>query len=185
MLLAAPLGTALFITSVVLALMNRAVPQMNLISMGFNLRVAVGLHVVPGLLDAAVLVDQEGGADHPGRRLSVEQLLAVGAVSRRHLVAGICQQLELEPELAAKTTVALRIVRRDAHDVDPMTLEGGQLVVELARLLRAAWRVVLGIEVDDDLAASIRGQVDLLAVLVGQHEGRGFVSGLQLHDLPR
>ena len=41
------------------------------------------------------------------------------------------------------------------------------------------------LEVDDDLAASIGGQVDLLAVLVGQHEGRGFVSGLQLHDLPR
>ena len=41
--LAAPLGGALFITSIVLALMSRAVPQMNLFSVGFSLRVAVGL----------------------------------------------------------------------------------------------------------------------------------------------
>lgn len=41
--LAAPLAGALFITSIVLAVMSRAVPQLSLFSVGFSLRVAVGL----------------------------------------------------------------------------------------------------------------------------------------------
>ena len=41
--LAAPLGGALFITTIVLAVLSRSVPQMNLFSVGFSLRVAVGL----------------------------------------------------------------------------------------------------------------------------------------------
>ncbi len=43
LLLAAPLGVALFLLSVVLALMTRAVPQMNLFSIGFSVRVVGGL----------------------------------------------------------------------------------------------------------------------------------------------
>jgi len=43
LLLAAPVGACLFLTSVVLALMARAAPQMNVFSMGFALRVFVGL----------------------------------------------------------------------------------------------------------------------------------------------
>ena len=43
LLLAAPIGCSLFITSVVLALMSRAAPQMNIMSVGFTLRIAVGL----------------------------------------------------------------------------------------------------------------------------------------------
>lgn len=41
--IAAPLGGALFLTTVVLAVLSRTVPQMNLFSVGFSLRVAVGL----------------------------------------------------------------------------------------------------------------------------------------------
>lgn len=43
LLLAAPVGAALFITSVVLTVLNRTVPQLNLFSVGFSLRVTVGL----------------------------------------------------------------------------------------------------------------------------------------------
>src|SRR5438445_9112239 len=64
--------------------------------------VAVGLHVVPGPLDASVLAHQERGADDPDRRLPVQHLLPVGAVPRGHLVAGIAQQVEAQPVLAAK-----------------------------------------------------------------------------------
>jgi flagellar biosynthesis protein FliR len=41
--LAAPLGGALFVTTIVLAILSRSVPQMNLFSVGFSLRVTVGL----------------------------------------------------------------------------------------------------------------------------------------------
>jgi flagellar biosynthesis protein FliR len=43
LLLAAPAGALLFLSSIVLALMTRAAPQMNLFSVGFGLRIAIGL----------------------------------------------------------------------------------------------------------------------------------------------
>jgi flagellar biosynthetic protein FliR len=43
LLLAAPVGALLFLSSIVLALMTRAAPQMNLFSIGFGLRIAIGL----------------------------------------------------------------------------------------------------------------------------------------------
>src|SRR5262249_41520126 len=49
-LLAAPLAACMFIASVVLALMARAAPQLNIWSIGFTLRVLVGLVGVALLL---------------------------------------------------------------------------------------------------------------------------------------
>jgi flagellar biosynthetic protein FliR len=43
LLVAAPLAACLFVTSVLLALMARAAPQLNLLSVGFTLRLGVGL----------------------------------------------------------------------------------------------------------------------------------------------
>jgi flagellar biosynthetic protein FliR len=43
LLLAAPVGALLFLSSIVLALLTRAAPQMNLFSVGFGLRIAIGL----------------------------------------------------------------------------------------------------------------------------------------------
>lgn len=43
LLLAAPVGCCLFLTSLLLALLTRAAPQLNLISAGFALRVLIGL----------------------------------------------------------------------------------------------------------------------------------------------
>jgi flagellar biosynthetic protein FliR len=41
--LAAPVGALLFLSSIVLALITRAAPHMNLFSIGFGLRIAIGL----------------------------------------------------------------------------------------------------------------------------------------------
>jgi flagellar biosynthesis protein FliR len=43
LMLAAPVGALLFLSSIILALMTRAAPQMNLFSLGFGLRVGFGL----------------------------------------------------------------------------------------------------------------------------------------------
>ena len=43
LLLAAPVGCCLFLTSLLLALLSRAAPQLNLMSAGFALRVLIGL----------------------------------------------------------------------------------------------------------------------------------------------
>lgn len=48
LLLAAPIVTCLFIATILLALMARAVPQLNLMSVGFVIRLSVGL--IAGLL---------------------------------------------------------------------------------------------------------------------------------------
>jgi len=59
LVLAAPVGVCLFLTSAVMALMARAVPQMNVWSLGFALRVTVGLGATMILLPqmGAVLVN--------------------------------------------------------------------------------------------------------------------------------
>jgi flagellar biosynthesis protein FliR len=46
LMLAAPVGAILFLTSIVLALLTRAAPQMNLFSVGFGLRIGIGLAAV-------------------------------------------------------------------------------------------------------------------------------------------
>jgi flagellar biosynthesis protein FliR len=43
LMLAAPVGALLFLTSILLALMTRAAPQMNIFSLGFALRIGIGL----------------------------------------------------------------------------------------------------------------------------------------------
>src|SRR5829696_8821299 len=99
--------------------------------------VAVGLDVVPGPLDAALLVD-ERGAQHPDAGLAVPGLLAPGAPGLHDLVVGVGQQRELETVLVAEALVALSVVAGDADDRHGGGLEGGQAVVELARLAGAA-----------------------------------------------
>jgi flagellar biosynthetic protein FliR len=56
LLLAAPVAVCLFITSIFLALMARAAPQLNILSVGFALRLAVGLVAV-----LLLLPDMTGG----------------------------------------------------------------------------------------------------------------------------
>src|SRR5207253_1779324 len=58
--LVAPLGLCLFLTTVILALMARASPQMNVFSVGFALQIGVGLVgaflLLPDLLTAIVTI---------------------------------------------------------------------------------------------------------------------------------
>lgn len=58
LVLAAPVGALLFLCSVVLALLTRAAPQMNLFAVGFGLRIGLGLIalfvLVPDFLKALV-----------------------------------------------------------------------------------------------------------------------------------
>lgn len=58
LLLAAPVGALMFLTSIVLALMTRAAPQMNLFSLGFALRIGIGLAtlflLLPNFVNALV-----------------------------------------------------------------------------------------------------------------------------------
>ncbi len=56
LMLAAPVGAVLFLTSIVLALMTRAAPQMNIFAIGFTIRITLGLGglfvLMPDLISA-------------------------------------------------------------------------------------------------------------------------------------
>jgi flagellar biosynthetic protein FliR len=58
MLLAAPVGAVLFLTTIVLAFMTRAAPQLNVFSLGFALRIGLGLGglfvLMPGFVGSLV-----------------------------------------------------------------------------------------------------------------------------------
>jgi hypothetical protein len=69
-------------------------------------------------------------------------------------------------------------VGRDAEDGRAGGLVVGRVVADPAGLRRAAGRVGLGVEVEDDRAAAQLAQPDPLAVLVGKLEVRRAVPGL-------
>src|SRR5262249_59601385 len=99
--------------------MGRSVAEL-----GQNLgRVAVGTNVVPCALDPALLIDQEGRADHPRRRLPVEQLLAVSPVLAGDPMALVAEQHKCQPVPGPETPMAVGAVCRDSEDVDPDVLE--------------------------------------------------------------
>src|SRR6266511_261830 len=142
--------------------------------------VAVGLDVVPGPLDPALLVDQEGGAQYADGGLAVADFLTPGAPSIDDLVVGVGQQREAQPVLVAEALVALGVVGRDADHRDAGGLEGGQVVVELAGFSSAAGGIVGGVEVDEHLAALEILQRHRGAVLVGKGERGRLGAGLKL-----
>jgi hypothetical protein len=99
--------------------------------------VAVGLDVVPGAFHAALLVEEEGGAQDADRGAAVASLLAPGAPGVHDGVVGVGEEGEPQPVLVAEALVAGRVVGGDADHRHPGGLEGGQILVELAGLLGA------------------------------------------------
>ena len=134
--------------------------------------VAVGLDVVPGPFDPAVLVEEEGGAQDADRGAAVAGLLPPGAPAVHDGVVGVGQEGEAQAVLVAEPLVAGGVVGGDADHRDAGGLEAGQVVVELAGLLGAARGVVGRVEVDEHLAALEVVQRHRVAVLVGQGERR-------------
>src|SRR5687767_2006472 len=109
-------------------------------------RVAVGLHGVPRLLDASARPDKEGRADHA---LAAPRPLAPRAVRLVHFPVGIGEEANANPVLLTESLMRRGVVPRDAEDGNAEHLELGKVVRELACLGRAAWGVVLRIEVHD------------------------------------
>lgn len=73
------------------------------------------------------------------------------------------------------------IIFADANHLDAMLPKGIPLITKIAGLLGAARRVIFGIKVNNHPLADQVGEVDYLAVLVGQAEVWGGISDLQGH----
>ena len=132
------------------------------------LGVAVDLDAVPALHDLAVGTDQICRARHAHVLLAVHGFLLPHAVLLHHRVIRIGEQRELESVLLREPRLALRVEHADAEHRRLALLELRQVVLEGARLLGAAGRVVLGIEVEHHRLAGVVGQRVGLARLVRQ-----------------
>jgi hypothetical protein len=88
------------------------------------------------------------------------------------------QQREREPLALVELLDALDRVGRDTEHDGADVVEVGDRVAQPARLRRAARRVGLGVEVEHDGPAGEVGQRDVVAVLVGEHELRRPLAGL-------
>src|SRR5262245_15416247 len=133
----------------------------------------------PRLLDRALLVDQERGADQPDRGLAVAVLLAPRAPGLGRRVIGVREQREAEAVLLVEGKLLGRQVGRDADDVGADPGEARPVVAEVARLPGAPGRVGLRIEVHEELPAPVVVEPDRRAVLVEQLEPRRRVAWLQ------
>src|SRR5262249_27850657 len=106
-------------------------------------------------------------------------LFAPGAIPIDHRAPGVGEEGERQRELLAEPAMAGGTVLADAPDVGV----GGRVrlveVAELAGLGVAAWRVVLGIEVQDGPAALLVGQVMDRAGLVGERHVRRHLADLR------
>ena len=102
-----------------------------------------------------LLVENEGAALDAADFLPVHVLQLHDTELLADRLVGVRQQLEREPHLRLEALVRLQRVARDAVDVDARLLELAPGVAEIAALLRAAGRVVAGVEVQDQLASAL------------------------------
>src|SRR5450759_4158754 len=136
------------------------------------------LNLRPGGGDASVGPHEEARSDDPHVPPAVVGLLLPGPVCLRDDVVLVGQEREREAELGPEGGVAAGAVRAHAPDGGVEPRELGVEVPELARLRRAAGRVVLRVEVDDGPRAAAIVQAVKCAVLVVECDPRSRVADL-------
>src|SRR5262245_10747985 len=98
---------------------------------------------------------------------------------------GIGQQREGDSVLVRELGLALLVEDADAEHGRFSLLERGQLPLNLARLLGAARRVVLGIEVQNQRLALVVGELVRGAGLIFERERGGLLAGIDERHMTR
>src|SRR5262249_40437220 len=135
-----------------------------------RLDVAVDLHLREDLLHLAIGPDDHRRADRADALLAVEDLLAPRAVLFVDLRVRVAEQRKLEVVLRGELAVPLDRVARDAEHDGALLGQLLALRLEALRLARAARRVVLRVEVEDDRLAGEVGERDLAALRAREGE---------------
>jgi hypothetical protein len=138
--------------------------------------VDLGLDRVPAPDDLAVAVDQVSDSRDAHVLLPVHGLLLPRAVAIGDGVILVGEKRERQVELLCELRLALRIEHADAEDGGFHLAEVGKGRLEVAGFLRAAGRVVLGVEVEDHGLAGIVLETARRPVLIGKRERRGFLT---------
>ena len=141
----------------------------------------LGVDFLDDALQDAVFVKDEGAAERAERGLAVHLLLAPGTEGLEHLGRRIGEEPEGQLVPGAEAGVGFCGVFAHAHDVVPGFHEGRVIVPETARFGCAAGGVVLGVKIDDGLAAAADEVFGLygLSVLVNHFEVGHGVSDLK------
>ena len=140
------------------------------------LGVARHLDLAPASRDASMPVDQEGRALDAHVFAPVHRLLDPHAIGRRHGLVGIGGEADGEVVFLAKLLVACDAVGRHADHLDAGLAKVRCQPGEVLGLRRAARRVVLGIEVEDDRFAFEARERERFAAVRRQLEVRSLVS---------
>ena len=131
------------------------------------LMVRLGIHLVHDMLQAAVLADDKGGAQHAHEFAAHELLQAPGAVFLRHRMVLVGKQGEIRSSLSMKRAQFRHRVRTHAQH---HSIEFGQRLLAVANttgLHGAAGRHRLGVKIQHDIFLALELlQTDLAAVLV-------------------
>ena len=118
--------------------------------------------------------------DHKGDAVGKEAGEAEDTVSLGHLLIGVTQQWETRGGFLGKSAVPLLAVETDPQHLRACRFKLGDITLIRLDLLRSTRRGGANVEGQDDgfLAAKV-GELDDLAVLVGQGEIRSAVTDLQ------
>ena len=134
------------------------------------------LEATPFVLQDAVRPDEEGAALDALDLLAVHDLVLDHAEHVAHLFFGVRDEFEGQFELFLELVMRLHVVARHAKDSGAGLDEILVLVAELHRFCGAARGVVLGIKVQNQNLAKVRGVGDLdTAGSVGFKFREGFV----------
>ena len=121
------------------------------------------LHAAPFLTQYAVAVDEKGAAVHAEILLAVEFLQLDHIEQLAELLVLVADQLEGKALLGAKVLVGFQAVARDAKDQGVGREKRLMVIAKTLTFGRTARCVVLRIEVQHDLLAGQRREVDRLA----------------------
>ena len=127
-------------------------------------------HPAPFARHPSLLVDDEGGALDAADLSPVEELVLDDAEGAARLLVRVGQKLEWKLLLGLESFVRLHRVARDAVDVDAGAAELLVQVAKIATLRRAAGRVVLRVEVEDQALAALIREPERAAAGAGKTE---------------
>jgi len=137
----------------------------------------------PNPLDHSIRADQES---HPVRAhifATHEAFLPPDPVRLNDFLVSIRKQWKWKLIFLNKFVVGFRGVDADAQNNRTYLLEGSKFIPEGTRFLRAAWRVVLRVEVQNHVLASEVGEADLTTSISGHGKVRGPISLLERESL--
>src|SRR5262249_48544148 len=121
---------------------------------------------------------QVADAGHAHELAAVEAALLPGAVFVGNRMILVGQQRERQVVLRGELRLALRVKHADAEHGRANLLEMGKIVLKVAGFLRAAWRVVLRIEIKHQRLAGVVLQAMILALLILQREGGSLLADI-------